>query len=157
MSRLVPALSSLSTVSLRVKLVASYLLVALGTILILAFAVVLAVRNYLVNAQFAVLHQQAMYRAAQLEHAYRFSGNWDNLLHGSFATDDPVILVLVDAAGRQVLCAQPDFLAQKNCDDPTLKQALATALAGQDTQGNVQISTADESFSSLYVPYFCPK
>jgi signal transduction histidine kinase len=151
MNRLASAFPSLSRVSLRVKLVASYLLVALGTILILAFAVVLAVRNYLVNAQFAVLHQQAMYRAAQLEHTYRFMGNWDNLLHGSFPTDDPVILVLVDATGRQVLCAQPDFLAQKNCDDPTLKQALATALTGQDTQGNVQVSTAGEAVSSLYV------
>lgn len=142
---------SLPTVSLRVKLMASYLLVALGAILILTLAVVLAVRNYLVNAQIATLRQEAAYRAAQLEHTYRFFGNWDNVLHGNFEIDDPVILVLMDATGKQILCAQPASLTQKNCDDPTLNQALTTALSGQETEGVVQISTEGKPVSLLYV------
>src|SRR2546430_1156016 len=57
----------LPTVGLRVKLVMSYLLVALGTILILTLAVSLAGKNYLVNAQIAGLHQEAAYQAQQLQ------------------------------------------------------------------------------------------
>src|SRR5438876_6471289 len=119
----------LPTVGLRVKLVMSYLLVALGTILILTLAVSLAVKNYLVNAQIAVLHQEAAYQAQQLEHAYRFFGNWDNVLHGNIEIGGPALLVLMDTTGRQILCAQPASLAQKNCDDPTLRQALIMALS----------------------------
>ncbi len=141
----------LRPMSLRIKLVMSYLLVALGTILILTLAVSMAVQNYLVNAQFAVLHQEATYQAEQLEHTYRFFGNWDNVLHGNIEIGSPALLVLMDTTGRQILCAQPAPLAQQNCDDPTLRQALTTALSGQETKGNLQISTGGATVSSLYV------
>src|SRR5438270_16419 len=148
--RLFPS-HSLAPMSLRIKLVMSYLLVALGTILILTLAVSLAVRNYLVNAQFAVLHQEAAYQAKQLEHTYHFFGSWDNVLHGNIEIGNPALLVLMDTTGRQILCAQPAPLAQQNCDDPTLRQALITALSGQETEGNLQISTGSATVSSLYV------
>jgi signal transduction histidine kinase len=148
--RLFPA-HLLPPMSLRIKLVLSYLLVALGTILILTLAVSLAVRNYLVNAQIAVLHQEAAYQAEQLEHTYRFFGNWDSVLHGNIEIGGPALLVLMDTAGRQILCAQPASLAQQNCDDPTLRQALTTALSGQTTDGNIQISIGGATVSSLYV------
>jgi signal transduction histidine kinase len=73
------------------------------------------------------------------------------LQHRNVVIGGPALLVLVDTTGKQVLCAQPASLAPQNCDDPTFKQALTTALSGQETYGKVQLSTGNATVSSLYV------
>src|SRR5205085_2197748 len=66
-------------------------------------------------------------------------------------TSDPVLLIVTDTNGAQLLCRQPAFLSL-NCDDPVLKQALVQALQGQEVTGRIQ-GTTDESrtFSGLYI------
>src|SRR2546430_15865115 len=60
--------------SLRLKLVLSYLIVALGAILILAIAVSLAIQNYFANSQRDQLRSEGEYRAQQIGHLYRAYG-----------------------------------------------------------------------------------
>jgi enoyl-[acyl-carrier-protein] reductase (NADH) len=71
---------ALPSVGLRLKLVLSYLMVALGAILILAIAVSLAIQNYFAGAQKAQLNAQVEYLAAQIGHLYRAEGeDWDRI------------------------------------------------------------------------------
>jgi two-component system sensor histidine kinase BaeS len=144
--------SLLSRLSLRMKLVLSYLVVSLGAILILAIAISLAVQNYFDNTQLEALHNQASYRAQYLAYVYqRQGGTWGNDTLVRLLPNDPVLVVIVDERGGLVGCSQPAFLVKGNCNDPTLKQALVLALNGQENNGRLQVSTANGSFSSLYV------
>jgi len=137
---------SLSKLSLRLKLVLSYLAVALGAILVLAIVVSLCVQNYFTNTQLTALRHQAQYRAQQLEHFYLRDG-----LHGN-PSNDPVLLALADNTGTMVRCSQPAFLVGGNCDDPILKKALAeTFHQNEERHGPLQVSTRDGTFSSLFI------
>src|SRR2546421_8092878 len=60
--------------SLRLKLVLSYLIVALGAILILAIVVSLATQNYFANSQRDQLRSEGEYIAQQIGHLYRAYG-----------------------------------------------------------------------------------
>jgi two-component system sensor histidine kinase BaeS len=141
-----------STVSLRVKLVLSYLIVALGAILILSFAVAEAFQSFVIQEDMQILHQLAAYRIAQITHTYQFVGeNWSNFPQGNAETGDPVLLVVADNNGNQLLCIQPSFLQSGNCNDPTLQAALQKSLKGQEVDGSIQISKAGNTFSSLFV------
>src|SRR5450432_3709376 len=107
---------SLSKLSLRLKLVLSYLAVALGAIFILAIAVSIAVQNYFTTTQLDGLRQQAEFRERQLTFAY---------VHNSIpmirtAPDDPVLFIFVNQQGVQIVCSGSQFLKQGKCDDPTL-------------------------------------
>lgn len=138
--------------SLRVKLVLSYLAVTLGAILILALAVALAVQNYFFRTQLDQLHQRATYLANRIEFLYQRSDN--NLSNGgiiSQLSNDPVLIVVMDMTGREIICSQPANLSQGNCNDPTLKQALNQALKGHEVDGTLPVSTTDVTFSSFYV------
>jgi len=64
-----------STLSLRVKLMLSYLGVALGAILILAFVVSFATQNYFIGTQQAQLRTQAEYAAQNVGHLYSSYGS----------------------------------------------------------------------------------
>lgn len=144
-----------STPNLRVKLVLSYLLVALGAILILAFAVALVVQSYFYNTQLERLRLEAHYRAQNIEHFYlfnRFPGrDWGNLPQQIIVTGDPIIIAITDATGRQLGCSEPAFVSQGNCNDPSLKTALSTALLGNEENGYLQVSVKDGTISSLYI------
>lgn len=143
-----------SRLSLRVKLQMSYLLVALGTILILTFVVTLAVQSYFYNAQLDRLTRGARYIAGNIEHFYDFLGpDWGNLPPSIFEPGYPVILVVTDTTGRHVVCSEPIFVsqAQPNCTDPSFKSALSNALQGRRTNGYLQVSTESNIASSQYI------
>src|SRR5438445_12999695 len=92
--------------SLRTKLVLSYLLVALGAILILTIVVSLAVQNYFASWQKDQLQVRAENLAQQIGVAYRAQGGWAKLyLH--IETDAPVMLVITDAGGHQPHYLEP--------------------------------------------------
>ncbi|HEU5230240.1 MAG TPA: ATP-binding protein [Ktedonobacteraceae bacterium] len=144
----------LSRLSLRVKLVLSYLGVALGAILILAFAVALAVQNYFTITQLNVLQLRAQYQAERIESLYqRFGSSVSDTTNNQIIqrfSNDPVLLVIAFSPNNQI-CSQPAFLSQGNCNDPTLKQALQQALQGKEVEGSLSVSTSNTTFSSLYV------
>ncbi len=151
---------AISPVSLRIKLILSYLAVALGAVLILSFAVALEVRNLVYNAQVSSLRQQVASRAEQIQRLYHLTGtSWNNFPRQSFSTNDPIILIASDSTGKEIICIRPAFIVQGICQDPTLTTAMKQAQSGQEIDGTIQITvnnstqnmTADSSFSSLYV------
>jgi two-component system, OmpR family, sensor histidine kinase BaeS len=139
---------SLSKLSLRLKLVLSYLAVALGAIFILAIAVSIAVQNYFTTTQLEGLRQQAQFRAHQLVFDY---------VHNSIpmirtAPDDPVLFIFVNQQGIQIICSGSQFLKQGKCDDPTLTNAFTETLhKNQETDGALQMIADQSTFSSLFV------
>ena len=132
------ALLTPPTLSLRVKLMLSYIGVALGAILILAIAVSIAVQNYFNSTQQNLLHAHADNLAHQIGYFYRVEGGSWNSVSFQLETSDPVIIT--DTSGRQLICGGPTFLSPINCHDPVLNQALAQAL-----QVVFQVPGCDES------------
>ena len=141
-----------STVSLRIKLVLSYLIVALGAIFVLSFAVSIAFRNLVIQSEIQNLKQQAQFRSGQILHYYQFSGaTWNGFPRSNVETGDPVLFVLEDQTGNMQFCQRPNFLTSDGCNDPSVQSALHQALKGQETDGSIQVATSDNRFSSLYV------
>ncbi len=142
-----------SRLSLRVKLVLSYLGVALGAILILAFAVALAVQNYFTMTQLNTLHLRAQYQAQRIEYVYRHLGgklpDSPNPPFIQSLSNDPVIIAIQFSNNQPPLCSTPLSL-QSNCDDPTLRQALQQALQGHEVNGTFPVITGNTTLSSLY-------
>jgi len=141
------------TLSLRAKLMLSYIGVALGAILILAIVVSIAVQNYFNSTQQNLLHAHADNLAQQIGYLYRVEGgSWDSVSF-QLETSDPVIIT--DTSGRQLICGGPTFLSPINCHDPVLNQALALALQGQEVTGQIQGPAGDRddnsTFSGLYL------
>ncbi len=141
-----------STLSLRAKLVLSYTLVILGTVLVLSLAVSLAVKNYLYSAQVAQLRGYVDQWAHSAEHAYsRAGGNWGPYI--KTFSNSPSLIVIVDKDGNQVVCALPNAdLRAEDCSNPTIQKALDKARQGQEVPvGDLQIDTQDGSSPSLYM------
>ena len=136
--------------SLRTKLVLSYLLVALGAILILTIVVSLAVQNYFASWQRDQLQLRAENLAQQIGVAYRANGSWDNISL-RIETGGPVLLVITDASGHQLNHLEPRGLPLHDDNEPLLTQALAQALHGQEVQGHIGGSGDDNFFSGLYI------
>lgn len=142
---------TLPPLSLRVKLMFSYLGVALGAIIILAIAVSLAVQNYFDSVQRDQLRSQAEHTAQQVGFLYAARwGSWSNappLEPGFYGS-----VIIADTHGGLVACSQPRDLTLIQCDDPTLKQALAQALQGQEVNGRIQGTTDDgDTFTGIYI------
>ncbi len=135
-----------SKLSLRVKLVLSYLLVTLAAILIMTFTIALTVQNYFMSSQLNDLRA----RANQVIEPV------GTILQGSPVSTlnrerDPDLIVVADTTGRQFLCTQPASLLQGNCNDPTVKNALSRAVTQGETYGYIQVSNGESTFSSLYI------
>ncbi|MBE3558989.1 MAG: HAMP domain-containing protein [Ktedonobacteraceae bacterium] len=146
-------LLSFSHLSLRVKLMLSYLAVTMGAILFLTFAVSLAVQNYFRQDQISKLQHAASFIAYQLEQSYRFSGSLSNNGRTIMTLSNvPVLIVVVDTSGQQVFCSEPTFLTDHNCHDPRLNQALQDAMQQKkEVSGDLEVHTDDGTFSSVYI------
>jgi two-component system sensor histidine kinase BaeS len=143
---------ALPPVGLRLKLVLSYLLVALGAILILAIAVSIAIQNYFAGAQRAQLQAQAGDLAAQIGHLYRARGaDWSAVPLQFIQTGNPILLIITDQNGEPLLQRGPASLTISPGDQSTLTQALRLGLQGQETTGRLQGSNDSNSFTGYYV------
>ena len=137
---------------LRLKLVLSYLIVALGAILILAIAVSLAIQNYFAGAQKDQLHAQTEYLAEQIGHFYRADGeDWSAVPLQYIQTSNPTLLIISDQNEVPLLQRGPASLTISLDDKATITQALKLALQGQETTGRLQGSNDSTSFSGYYV------
>lgn len=133
-------------VSLRVKLVLSYLGVALGAILLMVIVMAFAVQNYFYQAQLEQARGSAEYAAQQVAQNYQASGDsWSGVL---FARGG--YLVIVDTQGvlhTPQLPQVPSFSPYS----ATIQQALTQALQGQEISGSLQGNQNDLStFSGWY-------
>ncbi len=143
---------SIPTTSLKSKLVLSYLFVILGTVLVLSFAVSFAVQNYVKSVQIMELREKASYLATGVENQYRYNGGWGNVHFTSVAPTDPVLLIIVDAKGALLLCAQPDRFDGSNCTNASIRQELAHSLSDESIlTGDIKIASGNVPFSFIYV------
>ena len=141
-----------SIMSLKSKLVLSYLLVILGTVIVLSLAVSFAVQNYIRSQQIGALRESASYLARAAEGRYKYNGGWNNVVFSSVAPTQPVLLVLVDAKDNLLLCSQPDDFDGSNCKNTQINTALSSSLHDQTTSsGDIQIATRDGQPSFIYV------
>ncbi|MHB8599596.1 MAG: sensor histidine kinase [Ktedonobacteraceae bacterium] len=139
--------------SLRVKLVLSYLGVALGAIIIMSIAVSIATQSYFANSQRNQLQVQAEDFSQKLATVYTAEGNTWNAapLQRLIEPFGPSILVIVDAQGNGLYFHQPGSSSLDNNENAILTQALTQALHGQDAQGQLQPIDNDNDFSGLYI------
>jgi two-component system sensor histidine kinase BaeS len=140
--------------SLRVKLVLSYLAVALGAIMLMIIVVAFAVQNYFYQSQVDQLNAETEALAQQLAQAYQTNGNsWTGISitfkTGMFSPYLSAPVVFVDAQGiPHSPYLSTDFLPY----DATIQQALAQALHGQESSGKLQSDVNDPGvFSGIYV------
>jgi two-component system sensor histidine kinase BaeS len=138
-------------ISLRAKLVLSYLSVALGAILLLIIVVSLVVQNYFYTTQRDQLRARAEYYAQQIGQSYQNKGeSWNNV--GPLVVYSPELFIVVDTSQQVHSARPPAFIHVSASDVPALRQALEQALQGQQAQGNLQVTANDSStFSGFYI------
>lgn len=143
----------LPTFSLRLKLVLSYLGVALGAIIIMAIVVSFAIQSYFVSSQQNTLKVQAEGFSLSLATVYTAEGNTWNAapLQSFIEPGTPSLLVIVDAQGNALYYRQPNFITLDDNEKTDLTQAISQALKGQETQGQMQSTDSDNGFSGLYI------
>ena len=139
-----------SRLSLRVKLVVSYLMVALGAILILAVVVVLAIQSYFANVQTDELRTQAEYVAPQIATHYdSATQSFDNVDSGinRFSLNTQVV---VGPNGQLTI---PTSLLNEGGGNAgnVISQAIQQGLRGQEQQGHFNIVLRGHSISLVYV------
>ena len=130
----------LPPMSLRFKLILSYLLVALSAILILGVVILFAVQNYFANAQIDQLFVTAQYEARQISQGSLPANGRNGLPNG----------VVVGTDGQLTLApGVPQDLQN------LISQNVQKALQGQQTHGTFQIVRNDpghdDTTSFLYV------
>ena len=135
--------------SLRVKLVLSYLGVALGAILLLVIVISIAVQNYFYTAQIGQLRSEAEFSAQQVGLAYqRASESWN--FPARVEDFNPDLVLVMSSAQRFEITHTPLLIS--NTDSQTIKQSLAQALQGQEMSGSLQGSPSDNTyFSGFYI------
>ncbi len=139
--------TSRPALSLRTKLVLSYLAVIVGTVLVLSFAASWAVQNYYINLQHRRLQETANSVEKDLEQYIQITGS-HRLTARLFEAG--TFLAIIGKGDNSPQCDQA-FIGAENCNNPTLIQALKQALQGQGTDfGQIRLSAPEGTFSSFY-------
>lgn len=144
----------LPALSLRAKLVLSYLAVTLGAIFMLSIVVSFAIQNYFANSQREELQSRAESLAQQIGISYASFGSWDNMAsqHVSIPIDIQLLVEIVDTSGS-VRAGNPLPYVQLTLDNQTtMTQALTQALKGQEVTGQFQSLSVDgDTVTSIYI------
>ncbi|GHO86545.1 sensor histidine kinase [Dictyobacter formicarum] len=141
-----------STFSLKSKLVLSYLLVILGTVLVLSFAVSVAVQNYFYSLQVERLNYNAALLARSIITYYRMNGSdWNNMQPPNLVPNDQVFALIVDNNGKHIVCSNNNPVEQNNCDNSDIAQALKTVLqSGNASSGSIQLTLDNYNGPVIY-------
>lgn len=162
------AIRNISGFSLKTKLVLSYLLVILGTVIVLSFAVSLAVQNYYHNGELLSLSTDENSYNGGLVNYYEQHGNLNSIAYG--AIEPSHLLVVVDTNDNVVYCSPDDPLAlnnqfgygrarnnpeinqftTQNCNDPNITQLLKQTLQGNSSANDVKLSINGSLRSYIY-------
>jgi two-component system, OmpR family, sensor histidine kinase BaeS len=133
-------------ISLRVKLVLSYLGVALGAILLMVIVVSIAVQNYFYQSQIDQLRAQTEGIALNAAQEYQHNNNsWDGLEINPKAYLFFSSLLITDAHGNLLT---PQLPAELNPYENILEQALTNALQGKESAGALQGNTDNDGNSN---------
>jgi two-component system, OmpR family, sensor histidine kinase BaeS len=136
--------------SLRIKLLLSFLGVALGAIILLAVVVSMAINNYFVGSQQQQVRVSAAYAAQQLGISYRSNGgSWDGVQLRLF---EPALLVLVDSKGNMLTASR--YFPVSDGETATINTALQQALQGQEVDGQLQVQDHDRD-NTFFGYYAC--
>ena len=145
-------LSRLPVLSLRAKLVLSYLAVTLGAILMLSIVVSITIQNSFASSQREQFLSQTENFTQNLGRVYASAGNWNTIPLGFvIQTQGPTLLQVVDTSGNQLYSNQSKFLFLNDEDETMLTLALRQALRGQVVQGTFQNSSDDQAFNGTYI------
>ncbi len=136
---------SFSQLSLRVKLVLSYLAVTLGAIFFLAFAIGIAIPHYFAATQSENLrHLADGYQNNLINPVYLSNGKLDGpTLAGALRRGpEPAILIITDAKGNYLLCAAPDHMDLNSiCQNDQVQSALNQSLhENKAIEGDVNVT-----------------
>jgi two-component system sensor histidine kinase BaeS len=134
-----------SNLSLRVKLVLSYLAVALGAIFFLAFAISIATSLYFEAQQRDNLRRLAdEYQTNLIDRTYLENGgvlDGPGLNRAMVSVPDPAFVYVIAPNDTPLLCAGPLFLNGSNCQSDTVQSALKQALQENKTiEGDFNIA-----------------
>jgi two-component system sensor histidine kinase BaeS len=144
----------LSPLGLRTKLVLSYLVVALGAIIILSIAVTAAVQNYFANAQAKQFQASARLQAQQIGQFYMLQGSDWEKVHRLPPEIPNTIELLIDTDGSRLSPSKLSPVLQQfllNNKD-ILEQDLDKALKGEERVGRLPVKMPDgPNASVLYV------
>ena len=138
--------------SLRVKLVLSYLGVALGAILLLVVVISLAVQNYFYTVQHDQLLTRTDFLAQDVGKLYYQHGeSWVGL--DRLTDESPDLFVVIDTNQQIHSARPPEFVNLSSNDVPALNSALLHALTtGKTVTGSLQGTPGDSNvFSGLYI------
>src|SRR5579872_4872412 len=100
--------SRLPVLSLRAKLVLSYLAVTLGAIFMLSIVVSIAIQNSFTSSQQEQLRSRTEDFAQQLGQIYSSFGNWQ-LAHTTIEIPETLLVKIVDASDTQLDYLIPPF------------------------------------------------
>jgi two-component system sensor histidine kinase BaeS len=162
-------LRKLSSISLKSKLVLSYLLVILGTVIVLSFAVSIATQNYYLKQNIDILAQEEIDLNTYLGPGYVSYGTWNLPFH---LTNPSSLTIIADANGAIQYCS-PNSSApnnrpfaneqsnsgyssmvqftNQNCTDPNIQRLLQKTLQDKNLVANsTQLATSQGSTSSIY-------
>lgn len=146
-----------STLSLRVKLVLSYLGVTLGAIFFLAFAIGIAIPHYFSAAQASYLRHLAKgYQTNLIDPVYLANGQLDSpgLIGALKREPEPSLLVITDPAGNLLLCSLPPYLDTRNCQSQDVLNALNQALhENQTVEGDLNVAIQTPPFQTVTARY----
>ncbi len=136
--------------SLRLRLILSYLGVALGAMLVLVIVITFVVQNYFYSTERDLLHERAVFVAQRIEELYRDGGqSWDHVI--SLQLPSPDLFVVIDTNHQVHSIPSPANIKLSNADIPTVQQALNQSLQGQVVNGDLQGSPEGNTFSGQYV------
>jgi len=136
--------------SLRVKLVLSYLMVALGAILILAIVVLLAIQSYFATVQIDSLRTRAEFEAPLIAQSYNSTtGMFDGVKPAidHFSLDSPIVV----SANGQLVSPLDSLRILTGGAGNTISKGLVQALKGQEVQGRFQLMSDEGPVSFVYV------
>ncbi len=146
--------SLLAGMSLKTKMILSYLFVIVGTVIIISIAITAAAQKYFYDLQMHDIQQSTIYNAKQLAYRYVKAGySWDltrnsegNYLNGIFDVSD--------SEGSQQVCIDTDAREHgesQNCASDTFVQITQRTMQTQQMQqGDVELLTDHQVIKSVY-------
>lgn len=136
----------LSALSLRSKLVLSYLFVIIGTVLVLSYAVSSAAEQYFISVQQEGLRDNV----AQFE-KLSFECLINNKCNPRIIANDGVLFLVTDVRDTTALCLEPPS-SQNSCGQASVHQILQETINSRNYQmGTLTVSIGNTAINSVYL------
>jgi signal transduction histidine kinase len=147
--------SPIAGMSLKTKMILSYLFVIVGTVIVLSMAITAAEQKYFYDQQMQDVQRMAVADANQLGRLYVGSGyNWNFLRSVQVHLNPESIFDLSDGSGTRLACVDAEshgFGRSQNCASSVLVQITQRTLQTQQMQrGDIDLVVDDRTVKSVY-------